>query len=374
MASQEVLDLNQSRDTSSSVAVSKPSSSKWLILSIIEAIIIAALIAALIAIAVRQPETKTVNTTTNQDVGELSYSYCQPWSDCANSPQEFALILNATQNGFAGPACTDNNLLGRMIPYQSTNTSWEPVTITRKGRVGFAIGPEMLAKILAFGQNGATSIMRELGYGSSYYCGTPANNYTDCQFRLLMWQVPCPKTRPPLTQAFWENLQPFMNSIYGNATPNFTNAIATIRSAKGLLDRYTGCNPVTLNALSSWQLSAQIAANCSTDFINAMANFSDNTCNGTDKSKPVWTGLNGCLAEDKFLAIPEPTAVQLRAYLMQNEGFNPLYTGYGFTSNAGYYDPLQEEFWYVNDYVTNLDNSTVITILNGTAWGLSYYT
>jgi len=54
---------------------------------------------------------------------------------------------------------------------------------------------------------------------------------------------------------------------------------------------------------------------------------------------------------------------------MQVEGFNPFYTGYGFTSNDGFYDPLQVEYWYPNNYLSALDNVTVITIYNGTAMG-----
>jgi len=259
-----------------------------------------------------------------------------------------------------------------MIPFAGTNSSWMPTTITRRGRIGFSVGPEMIARILPLGQNAATAIVQQLGYGTSYTCGTAALNYTDCQYRLLLWQVPCPQTRPPLTQAFWDNLEPFLQTIYGSATPDLSSAISTIRAAKGLLKYYTGCDPVILNNLGYWLNSSQVAANCSQEFIDAMANFSNTACTGTDKNNPRWNSNTGCIAEQKFLQIPQPTAIQLRAYLMQAEGFNPLYTGYGFTSND-YYDPLQEEYWYVNDDIWNLDNYTVVKIYNGTALGLSYF-
>jgi hypothetical protein len=367
------------KETNSDTASVNPSSAgsdketirKWFLFALTVVAIAIVLLALTVYFATKDKKDEEAASAGGDSGPDVDFSYCQTWSECANTPAEYAREMDHFA-GFFGPACVSNNMMGRVVTItNSTNTSFAPNKLRNSGRMSFTIGPEMLARILVIGQYQATKIVQELGYGSSFTCGTPDQNYTNCQYRLIVWAVPCPKSSPPLIQAFWENLHDFWQSrVYGDLTPNITDAVNTIRAAQGLLKNFTGCDPTILNA-GGYSTSNQQAAGCSQEFQDAMSYFNiQPNCNGTDAANPQYTPQGGCTAEDRFLALSTPTAAQLRAYLMQKEGFNPLYTGYGFTSNTDYFDPLQQEFWYQNDYITNLPDYNVITFYNGTALGL----
>jgi len=340
--------------------VSKTPNKCWIPIITVFGIIVTIILLVLVIFYATKPSSETLI---------YSYSYCDTYDECNVSVQKYATIMNHT-DGFFGPACASNNLLGRFITRSAfTDTTWQPNTLRNSGRIAFAVGPEMLSRILVMGDDKATNIANQLGYGATFTCGTPAKNYTDCQYRLIVWAVPCPLDGPPLVQGFWDNLEGFWrNYTYHELTPDLDSAISTIKAAKGLLQDFTGCDPTTLN-INPYNVTIQKLANCTQEFIDAMAYFNLAPCNGTDASNPLYTPNTGCPPEQKFLALKTPTAAQLRAFLMQVEGFNPFYTGYGFTSNDGFYDPLQVEYWYPNNYLSALDNVTVITVYNGTAMG-----
>jgi len=304
------------------------------------------------------------------DDPELSYSYCQAQPECIQTPEEYARVFSSTaRNGFTGPACTVSNILGRVVAFgPNTNNSWNPTTlgVVGKGsRISFGIDQSTLEKLLVIGDEDATQIVRNLGYGDDFTCGTPQNNYQDCQYRLILWTAPCPKNRPPLTQGYWSNLEWFYQTyVYGSDTPDLTDAITGIDDVGGLLQNLTGCNE-TLTPNNYWVTAAQQSAGCSQEFIDAMTYFAQGLC--TDRYTPTYHDGAGCVAENRFLNLTKPTAIQLRAYLMQNEGFNPYYTGYGYTANADFYQPLQKEFWYPNDYISDLDQNLIVNFYNGSA-------
>ena len=57
--------------------------------------------------------------------------------------------------------------------------------------------------------------------------------------------------------------------------------------------------------------------------------------------------------EADFLSLRPPTALQLRAWLQQTQGFNPFYTGYGYTAEV-YDHPGQREYVLENVVIDNL--------------------
>jgi len=309
------------------------------------------------------------NTILGQTPTSPTSSACSTRPECVSITSQYATLFNHADNGgFFGPACVSDTLLGRVLAVPGiTDPTWMPTTLGRVGmgqRIAFAISAGNLEKMLPMGNRDATAIVRSLGFGAQYVCGTASKNYTDCQYRLILWNAPCLQNRPAATQGYWDNLEWFFrNYIYGDKTPSLTAAIAQFKAADNLFSNITGCD-ATFTPNNYWNPTAQQAAGCSSDFITQMAYFNRVSCNGTNASSPYYTPGSGCLPENRFLALTSPTANQLRAYLMQNEAFNPFYTGYGYTSND-FYTADQEEFWYPNDYISNLQNALVIPFYNG---------
>ena len=77
----------------------------------------------------------------------------------------------------------------------------------------------------------------------------------------------------------------------------------------------------------------------------------DRSCSAASKK---YGSFETCYeAEQHFLDLARPTAIQLRAFLAQNNGFNPLFTGYGYTAED-YPKPLVREYWVKNVPLSDL--------------------
>ena len=66
-----------------------------------------------------------------------------------------------------------------------------------------------------------------------------------------------------------------------------------------------------------------------------------------------------CVQEQSLLSRQNLTALQLRAFLYNCDGFNALFTGYGYTAEE-YGLPLVREFWVHNKRVDELPAARVL--------------
>jgi len=311
----------------------------------------------------------------------MSFNYCPVNPSCLNSAVNFLDFMDTApqNNGYFGPACVASNMMGRMVAishqslssfYQGDPAKWNPTTIANYGRIAFALTPDMLARLLPLGRYNATQIVGELGYPVGYTCGSTAFNYTDCEYRLIVWTAPCPADGPGVVPAYWGNLESFLRSqVYGAQTPNLANAISSIQKSAGLIQNYTGCDPNVLFQ-GAFNTTIQQMAGCTPAFMNAMQLFSGSRCTCSPGICPRYTPSDNCTAENTFLNLTAPTVEQLRAYLMTFEAFNPYFTGYGYTASSNYYDPMAGECWYPNSMLSDLgDTVSIVRIFNGTACG-----
>lgn len=199
-------------------------------------------------------------------------------------------------------------------------------------QISFAFSDSTLEKVLVYGVNGGRDIVNLLGLGF-----VPTNS----TYRLLVFEA----SQTKHARGFWENLEPFMRAIYGQQTlPSLTSAIAEI-SSKSFAE-LTSCNTDQLQV----NPGNFAAANCSAAYQNASLNlFPFNApCNATAMT---FEGgfTTTCIQEQNLLSrrSPPPSAVELRAFLYNCDGFNSLFTGYGYTAEV-YGGPLAREYWVEN--------------------------
>jgi len=245
--------------------------------------------------------------------------------DCITSVSEFAEAFSARPNSSAHldrPACVAG-LMGLVQRFRG-----EMLNNQAARRISFAFGDSALEKVLVYGVNGGREIVDLLGLG---YVTTPST------FRLLVWKDASARH----VRGFWENLDDFMRGIYGAALPDLSAALAEV--SRTSFAQLTGCDVEVLQS----NPGDFAGARCSEAYVEASAQFPfGRACDEPERS---FAGgfATTCLQEINFLALDPPTAVQLRAFLYNCNGFNSLYTGYGYTAEE-YDGPLVREFWVEN--------------------------
>lgn len=127
-------------------------------------------------------------------------------------------------------------------------------------------------------------------------------------------------------------------------------------------EELTGCDPDILQQ-KAWDAKQQAKAGCSPEYIAALAKFTRKDC---VENVPQYTPASKCPPEEALLhGEKPPTALELRAFLQQTQGFMPQYTGYSYTANE-YDDPLSQEFWIHNDERKHLRAAKVAKLWNDT--------
>lgn len=206
-------------------------------------------------------------------------------------------------------------------------------------RVFFAFGSDTLEKILVYGPRGGRAIVDSLSAGQQL----PGPRY------LLVWSASSERTLRPVS-AWWENLEEFLRGVYGDALPEVAPAIETIRRQS--FDALTGCDTAILDK----KPTNLTGAGCSEAYKKAMELFpyvepGNSSCTAEHKT---YRGFETCfLAEQRFLELAQPSALELRAFLMQVNGFFPVFTGYGYTANK-YPEPRIREYWLQNKPLRSL--------------------
>ena len=261
-------------------------------------------------------------------------------AECVSSLQEFIHRFQSRtdpESLLETPACISAPLFG--IVHISPLLHGSVRVKNQFGRqFAFAFGPETLERLLVFGLNGGDHIVSTLALGA-----IPAGAYS-----LLVWEQSSPVAAPRPLRGSWDNLEAFLHRIYGTDLPPVESAIQAIASVS--FHTLTGCDPDALLA----HPHDPTAAGCSPEYIAASADFPFNrTCN----LPPVaYAGgfSTTCANEQRLLNMSEgPSAVALRAFLAQGNGFNPLFTGYGYTADA-YPDPIIREYWVENIRIDEL--------------------
>jgi len=195
-------------------------------------------------------------------------------------------------------------------------------------RISFAFGASALEKVLVYGVNGGREIVSLLGLG---FVPTPST------YRLLVWR----DSAASHVRGFWQNLEVFLRHVYGNALPAVTDAIAEIASVS--FGDLTGCDPDLLQ-IDAGDLAG---AGCSEAYRDAAALFPFNQPCSEPEVKFRGGFRTTCLQEQNLLSRPTLSALELRAFLYNCNGFNSLFTGYGYTAEE-YDGPLVREFWFDN--------------------------
>lgn len=326
---------------------------KWIILILSVLLLSAGIIDIILGIFYHQAKNSSQSTS----------NFCPINPACINTPQEYFNYMNSIvpNGGYFGPACVAPNMMGRLIAIVK-DPQWMPTTLAHRGRITFALTPDTLARLLPIGRFNASNIVQMLGYAPGWYCGTAAKNYTDCQYRLIVWSTPCPKDASPIIPAYWTELEGFLRNIYRDNTPSLTSAINTIENSGGLLQNYTGCIPEILSPAPNTNqtyLTQMAQANCSPEFQAAMINFSNPNCSCQVPQCPLYKLTVNCSMENLFLSIKNPTAIQLRAYLLSFESFFPEFTGYGYAATTYSY-PEASECWFLNRNISDLEPNIVI--------------
>mmetsp|Transcript_45159 Transcript_45159/g.118504 ORF Transcript_45159/g.118504 Transcript_45159/m.118504 type:complete len:371 (+) Transcript_45159:34-1146(+) len=245
--------------------------------------------------------------------------------DCITSAREFAEVFRARENKtdhLDRPACV-SGLMGLVQRYAG-----EMLNNQAARRISFAFADSALEKVLVYGIRGGRDIVDLLGLGH-----VPAGTV----FRLLVWK----DSGSRHVRGFWENLGNFMREIYGEALPDLSSALAEV-SHKSFAE-LTGCNVTVLQT----KPGDLVGASCSEAYVQASALFPFNQpC--TEKEVTFSGGFaTTCKQEINFLGLHPLSAVQLRAFLYNCNGFNSLFTGYGYTAEE-YDGPLVREFWLEN--------------------------
>ncbi len=299
---------------------------------------------------------------------------------CIGSPAEFETEFKKrvrSSSQLESPACvvgTDGSegVTGLMGVVHLSKRLGDDALLQDKGarQVVFAFGSDTLEKILVYGPNGGRAIVDNLGLGNP----DPGTAH------LMVWTVD-PEVHP--VSAWWINLEEFLTSVYGDATPDVQAAVDEIQAQN--FTALTGCEYAAaartaafarvlrcrggrrglLTPRSAPHRSAHYlvdkpwdtaGAGCSEEYITAAAQFpfvatGDRSCSAASKK---YGSFETCYeAEQHFLDLAHPTAIQLRAFLAQNNGFNPLFTGYGYTAED-YPKPLVREYWVKNVPLSDL--------------------
>lgn len=255
-------------------------------------------------------------------------------NDCVRSLDEFirrfkqrttpASLLDA-------PACITANLFGVVHLSPLLNPSIQ-IRHQYGRKIAFAFAKETLERLLVFGVNGGAQIVDSLALGN-----VPPGNYS-----LLVWEQLEVSESPHPARGSWANLGAFLAKVYGAALPPLDDAISHIASAS--FQELTGCDADALLA----NPANPLAASCSAEYIEASAAFPFNR--SCDAAVLTYAGgfATACPLEQRLLNMSRaPSAVELRAFLANGNGFNPLYTGYGYTA-AEYPRPIIREYWVEN--------------------------
>lgn len=246
---------------------------------------------------------------------------------CIETPEAFvaAFSLRNVSSALLEEAACVSGLMGLVQRFPGAQLNNQAAR-----RISFAFSDSALEKVLVYGVNGGREIVDLLGLG---YVPAPST------FRLLVWRDESDRH----TRGFWENLQGFLELLYGDALPHVGPAIETIRTNS--FASLTGCNVEVLQT----EPGNFAKANCSQAYQDASALF----VFGQACDAPAQTFGSSystrCRQEQNLLSRrdPPPTALELRAFLYNVNGFNSLFTGYGYTAEE-YDGPLVREFWVEN--------------------------
>lgn len=270
---------------------------------------------------------------------------------------EKTVPVSKDSGSLAVPAIVSERLFTRFFAIskssypQGGDASWvkQQFALGRQG-IGryfvFAGDHTLIEKALIAGQYNPDQIMTYLGYGAGVACATN-------QFYWLV--VFRPKSKP-LSAVYQQNLKKWLNHVYGIAhSPEISDDVVQ-SFVTHRFSALTGCPVDPSTGAFQW---SNLEA-CATEFKDTVTALNDKKC--ANPNALTYSPSNQC-PTDKVLQSfgPQPSTLQLRAWLFATNNFSEFFTGNGYAGNF-YNTPANREYWVDNAWLRKLPEAELIKL------------
>ncbi|MEY2681119.1 MAG: hypothetical protein RL661_1350 [Pseudomonadota bacterium] len=215
------------------------------------------------------------------------------------------------------------------------------------GRYFIFVGDHtLIEKALISGQYNPNEIMANVGYGPGATCSS-SQNYWLVVFR--------PKSQA-VSAVYQQNLQKWFNHVYGashapNVSQQTVDSLVSNRFAS-----VTECPLDPVRGAFQWSNLDR----CSPLFAKTVTALNDKQC--VNPNALTYSASNQCPTDKVLQSLgPNPSAIQLRAWLFAASSFSEFYTGNGYASNF-YNSPANREYWVDNVWLQKLPEVELLKI------------